>query len=171
MLDLCTRCEGLCERTQIAVLLPGEETFIAEQLGITTKEFVERYCTVVLYREQHINMLKAGTCPFLNEEYRCTLERHNCKPITGLLYPVLIGISEDEIEIFVDHEHCPMAGEITEQFRKSAFSAFESIKHDIPRWWLEFVSEFDNCLYDYSKLEKFREQTHITTDELKSCMK
>jgi hypothetical protein len=171
MLDLCTTCQGYCEKTQIAVLLPGEETFIAHKLEIPRETFLERYCTTVLYGGHSIYLLKVGVCPFLNNEYRCELEGSNCKPITGMLYPVLICLREGAPEIFVDEEHCPMAAKISPEFKQQAFSVYESIKEHIPLWWLGFLSEYDNCLYDYEKLEKIRDKQHISPDELRQCMK
>ncbi len=169
MLDLCTACQGQCEKTQIAVLLPDEEIFIAQKLGIPRKAFLAKYCTTVLYRDHSIHLLKAGVCPFLNNEYRCELEGPNCKPITGMLYPIMMGLREGKPEIFVDDEHCPMAKKVPAEFKEQAFSMYESIMDMIPQWWLSFASEYDNCLYDYAKLEKLRSKHQITPDELEQC--
>jgi len=63
-----------------------------------------------------------------------------------------------------------MAHKITDDFKNKAFTIYEKIKNDIPLWWLEFVSKYDEVVYDYSKLEKLREKQFIRLKELEKCI-
>ena len=103
MLDLCTECGGKCEQNELTILLPGEEDFISKKLGMTKEDFLEQNCNKLLFKGFDIYILKAGVCPFLNNEFRCDLEKANCKLVRCLLYPVLIGITElNAPKIFLD---------------------------------------------------------------------
>jgi len=170
ILNLCNECGGQCEKNEITVLLPSEVEFIAEKLNLSSQEFIEKFCNIIKFKENNIYMLKAGVCPFLNKENRCELEKFNCKLIRCLLYPILIGIKEDKIKIFVDYKNCPMAHRITNNFKSQAFEIYESIKQEIPKWWLEFVTKYDECSYDYLGLEKLRNKKVILIDELEDCI-
>jgi len=44
------------------------------------------------------------------------------------------------------------------------------MKNDIPTWWLEFVSKYDECIYDYPKLEKLKNNKIISINELEDCI-
>ena len=87
-----------------------------------------------------------------------------------MLYPILIGISENKIKIFNDCNGCKMAHKITDDFKNKAFEIYENIKNDIPPYWLEFVSKYDEVVYDYSKLEKFRKKQFIELEALEKCI-
>tara|TARA_Y100000310_G_scaffold342743_1_gene447192 strand:+ start:4277 stop:4837 length:561 start_codon:yes stop_codon:yes gene_type:complete len=170
MLDLCTECGGQCEKNEISVFLPGEVEFIANKINFDKQKFVDDFCNIIKFKNHDIHMLKAGVCPFLNKEYRCELEDNNCKLIHCLMYPILIGIEDNKIKIFVDTKHCPMAHKIQDDFKNHAFNIYESIKNDIPKWWLEFVSKYDECTYDYPKLEKIKDNKIISINELEDCI-
>ena len=169
MLNLCTECGGQCEQNEITLLLPGEAEFVAKKLGLTVKEFVEKFCNKIKFKGREVLLLKVGVCPFLNSEYRCALEKPNCKITRCLLYPVIIGLSEKRPKIFVDYLNCPMAGRVSVDYKKKATEVYEEIKHEIPRWWLEFVSKYDEITYDYTKLEKLRDKKSIFISDLKQC--
>jgi len=169
MLDLCVECKGKCEKDELTMFIPGEIEFTAKKMNLSSKEFIEKFCNIIKFKGNEIYIIKAGVCPFLNKEYRCELEESNCKIIRCLLYPVLIGIKNNKIRIFVD-PNCPMANRITEDFRNKAFKIYEEIKQDIPKWWLEFVSRYDECTYDYKKLEKLRNKKVISVKELEECI-
>lgn len=170
IVDLCRECGGKCERDQIALFLPGEVEFIAKKLDLTPQEFIDRVCNIVEFRGEEVYMIKlAGDCPFLDKENRCELEKFNCKPISGMLYPVLVGLSGDEVRIFVDYKNCPMAHRLSEDFKEKAFRIYESIRKEIPQWWLEFISRYDCCTYDDSKFEELRDKMKISPEELEEC--
>ncbi|MFA6048053.1 MAG: hypothetical protein WC737_04505 [Parcubacteria group bacterium] len=170
MFDLCDECGGRCEKNNLSLYLPGEVEFIAGKLKINFKDFVKKYCNLVKISENsELYIQKAGTCPFLDNDYRCTLEKPNCKIIRCMLYPVLIGHPTDKFKIFLDYEDCPMANKLTDQFKKQAFKIYEDIRDTIPEYWLEFVSKYDFITYDYSKLEKLRDKEIITPEELEKC--
>lgn len=170
MFDLCEACGGQCEKNNLTLFLPGEVDYVAGKLNLKTKDFIKKYCnTVKLKTDNQIYILKAGTCPFLDKDFRCELEKPNCKPVRCMLYPILIGAPKDKKKIFIDFEECPMAYRLTPKFIKQATKIYEDIKNRIPKYWLEFVSEYDYYIYDYSKLEKLRDKDIITLEELKKC--
>ena len=170
MLDLCVLCGGSCEKNEITLFLPGEAEYVANKLNLSLSKFAEQYCNIVKYKNNDIYLLKVGICPFLDTNYRCELEETNSKPIRCMLYPVLISASQQEIKIFLDHKNCPMAHRVTDDFNRKATKISESIKDEIPKWWLDFVAEYDEVTYDYSKLEKFRDQQFIELSELEVCI-
>ncbi len=170
MTNLCQECGGLCENEEITLFLPGEAEFAASKLKIDKKEFIKKFCNTIIFKGKEIYILKAGMCPFLNKKKRCDLEKLNCKPLRCLLYPILIGNSRGEANVYIDNRYCPMASKITETFRKKAHLVCNQIKSDIPKWWLEFVSKYDEATYDYSKLNKLRDKQFIELKELKKCM-
>ncbi len=63
-----------------------------------------------------------------------------------------------------------MAHKIPDDFKNQAFNIYESMKNDIPTWWLEFVSKYDECIYDYPKLEKLKNNKIISINELEDCI-
>lgn len=170
MIQLCKECGGLCENEEITLFLPGEAEFAAKKLKINKKEFIKKFCNTIMFKGNEIYILKAGMCPFLNKKKRCNLEKPNCKPLRCLLYPVLIGNYRGKPKIFIDNRYCPMAKKITKEFKRKAYATCIDIKTKIPKWWLEFVSKYDEATYDYSKLTKLRNKKIIKLEELKKCM-
>jgi len=171
MLNLCTECGGKCEKKEITMLLPGEAEFISSAISLSLQEFLDTHCNTLLFKEHEIYILKAGVCPFLDSEFRCALEKTNSKVVRCLLYPVIIHLSPTgEPEICLDTEFCPMAHRISEDFKTKAFAVYEKIKKDIPMWWLEFVTKYDETYYDYPKLELLRHKKILTLKELEACM-
>lgn len=170
MFDLCDECGGQCEKNNLTLFLPSEAEYIAKKLNLPFENFIKKYCnTVKISEAECVYILKAGVCPFLDKKYRCELEKPNCKPVRCMLYPVLIGAPGDKTKIFIDFEECPMAYRLTKKFIKQATKIYQDIKDKIPNYWLEFVSEYDYYIYDYSKLEKLRDKEIITLEELKKC--
>ena len=92
MLGLCTACGGSCEKNQITLFLPGEMEFVAGKLGMDLRAFKEKFCNTIVFKGQHIFIMKAGVCPFLNASYHCELEDSNCKLTRCLLYPVIVSL-------------------------------------------------------------------------------
>lgn len=171
MLDLCVECGGACEKNEISTFLPGEMEYVAEKIGVKKTDFVKKYCSVIKYKGHNIYILKAGVCPFLDSEYRCELEPPNCKLIRCMLYPAIIRADNGKKRILLDDVGCPMAHRTTEEFQRKAFKAYEDIKKDIPMWWLEFVSKYDELYYDYDKLSKLRDRKTISMKDLDACIK
>jgi Fe-S-cluster containining protein len=170
MFDLCEECGGQCEKNNLTLFLPGEAEYIAKKLNIEFKKFIKEYCNIVKISEtESVYILKAGTCPFLDKNFRCELEKPNCKPVRCMLYPILIGAPENRKNIFIDFEECPMAYKLTKKFIKQATKIYEDIKEKIPAYWLEFVSEYNYYIYDYTKLKKLRNKNIIILEELKKC--
>lgn len=168
MFKLCQQCGGTCEQNEITVFLPGEVNFCANKLNIPVKEFIKKFCNTVLFQEHEIYILKAGMCPFL-KHFRCDLQNFNCKLIHCMLYPVLIGLKNRQVEIYVDHCNCPMADKITPEFKDKAFAIYQEIVKEIPMWWMEFISTCDSAVYDYQKMSKLRYRKHIKVQQLIAC--
>ncbi|MDD4409830.1 MAG: hypothetical protein PHW52_04235 [Candidatus Pacebacteria bacterium] len=169
-MNFCTGCGGVCENTEIVAFLPGEIDFAADKLKIDKQEFIKKYCNVIQYKNNDIYILKAGICPFLNDQKKCELEEFTCKLICCALYPTIIKLSGKDIEIKIDSIGCPMSHNVDEEFKNKTFKIFENIKDEIPLWWLEFCQEYDEAKYDYEKLEKLRDKQFIELDELKDCI-
>jgi hypothetical protein len=86
-----------------------------------------------------------------------------------LVYPVLIGLKNNKPIVFLDYKGCPMAKRVGKVFLDKAFKVSKQILKEVPKWWLEYVSKFDECYYDYKKLEKFRDRDIILAKELEKC--
>ncbi|OGJ43566.1 hypothetical protein A2974_02165 [Candidatus Peregrinibacteria bacterium RIFCSPLOWO2_01_FULL_48_20] len=170
MLGLCTACGGSCEKNQITLFLPGEIEFVAGKLGMDLMAFKEKFCNTIVFKGQHIFIMKAGVCPFLNASYHCELEDSNCKLTRCLLYPVIVSLVNGKAAVYLDEKGCPMTRWVPKEFTAQATEIYEEIKNELPDWWLEFVVKYDEALYDYSKLTRHREKRFIELRELESCM-
>jgi Fe-S-cluster containining protein len=171
MLDLCQECKGKCEKDGKSPLLPGEEGFIAKKLGMPVSDFIDRFCNTIRFRGHDAYLLKAGKCPFLNPASRCELEKHDCKPLLCLLYPACIGVYDDGIRMSIDHEECPAAGKLQPDFKEKARQMVESIKHNIPKWWLDMdFGDEEKGHFDYSKLERLKDKKVASLDEWRKCV-
>jgi Fe-S-cluster containining protein len=90
----CKRC-GTCCRTQNGIVLSLYDVFrAAEQLGITPKNFIRKYCRDsraydVFGRGPFTGVSIAtrnGACPFFREGTGCSI--HDVKPLVCRLYPL-----------------------------------------------------------------------------------
>jgi Fe-S-cluster containining protein len=170
-MNLCKSCGGLCENEMLGIFFPGEVEFIASKIGMDRDKFIEKYCNIIIYKDLKIHLLKLGICPFLDSNYRCELERFNAKLVICMLYPVWIVRSNGKTEIILDRELCPMADKVPNSFKEKAFALYEEMRSQIPNDWLEFESDVDDGLFDYVKLNKLRDKTIITLEELGRCKK
>jgi hypothetical protein len=170
LLDICKECGGRCEKEAITVFLPGEAEFVAKKMCLSLKKFVDKFCNIIKFYGHTIYTPKVGMCPLLDKKYNCILAKLNCKLIRCSLYPILMDLSKNKIRIFVDFKDCPMSHKINDAFKNQAFKIYEEIKDQIPRWWLEFVSKYDERIYDYKKLEKLRNKKVISLKELRTCV-
>lgn len=170
MVNLCHSCGGICEQNQLAVLLPEEDDYISLKVGVQKDDFLKKYCTTVDFGEHKVNVLKVGVCPFLNNQFRCELERFNCKVIQCLLYPVLINSSIAQGKAIVDVLFCPMAHSVSEEFKHEAWKLLDEIKGDLPQWWLDCSGIIDSYVYDYDKLLDIKNKPMITIEELNNCI-
>jgi Fe-S-cluster containining protein len=170
IMDLCQECQGLCEKTQLSLFLPGELEYCASVLDMDPNEFKLRFCNIINFKGHDIYLLKLGVCPFLNEKFRCILEDKNIKPLVCRMYPVWIGLSKGRKKVMIDEKLCPKAKKIPKDFRKKAFKIYNRIKKDIPNWWLEFESVVDDALFDYNKLDILKNKPIILLEELTNCI-
>jgi len=137
-------------------------------LGLPLEEFVARHCYRVAYQGHEIHVL-FGACSFFDTEFRCTLEKHECKPLQCLLYPAMIGYPGDKRRIFIDEQDCPMASRVGAQFRDKAFAVCEELAPQLPDWWLEFNLEHCWPLYDFEKLAALDHRKVVSVEDLKRC--
>jgi len=170
MFDLCSECGGSgCEYNTIGVLMPGEAEFIACKLGPTAEEFIERYCNTVSNYQGHDVHTFIGLCKFLSPTYRCELEAENCKPLTCLFYPAMIGFPGQPKLVFLDDVDCPMAHRVNDSFKERAFAILETLKEQLPEWWLNFNLQHCWPIYHEDKLHRLSEKQVITVEELMGC--
>lgn len=167
--NICHECGGECEYTQLGIFLPGEVDYIAEKLNYKKEDFIRKYINVVEFKGKEIHLLKLGICPFLNVNKMCDLMEKGIKPITCRLYPLWIGLDNGQVTLKLDEDFCPYAWSIPIKFKRKAIKLFEFIKNKIPAYWLEFETQIDDYMFDYSKLNKFRKKIQISVEELLSC--
>ena len=169
IVDLCKKCNGLCERTQFPLYIPGEIEYISKVMGISLKEFKKKYVTDVKYKDNTVNLIKLGRCPFLNDSNRCDLEAINSKPLICRLYPLWLGLKNDKPVLLNDTDLCPNAKKLPLKFKIYAKRIFKRIQHKIPKWFFEFETLYDDSLFDQTKLNKYQAREMITLHELAQC--
>lgn len=151
---ICRECGGACEHNKIGTLLPGEEEYMAEKMGISVSDFKIRYLDLLKMDDGTlIHVLKLGKlCPFLNEDEVC--ECRNFKPIFCKIYPLVSTVEDKKINFTIDN-WCKLSGkEACRLYFETAIPLLSSLA--IPIGWLRHVTSYDNLSFDYDKLEKFR---------------
>jgi uncharacterized protein len=167
-MDICSECGGQCEKTDIAIFFPGEESYTAKQMGMKREEFLKRYCNIIKFKGHDIVILKAGFCPFLNDG-SCSMEKENIKLLGCRQYPFVFVKKNNMLDVDIDYERCPGARKISEDFKRQARRVFKEIKDDVPSWWLEFYFGYSEVPYDYDKMDNLRDKEVINLKELVAC--
>ena len=150
----CKECGGACEHNKIGTLLPGEEEYMAEKMGISVSDFKIRYLDLLKMDDgTPIQVLKLGKlCPFLNEDEVC--ECRNFKPIFCKIYPVVFTIEDEKINFTID-SWCKLSRKkACRLYFETAIPLLSSLA--IPIEWLRHVTSYDNLCFDYDQLEKYR---------------
>jgi Fe-S-cluster containining protein len=146
----------------MGTLLPGEEEYMAKEMGISVYEFEVRFLDVLKFADgTKLFLLKLERlCPFLNEETK-VCECRNFKPVFCKVYPVVFTVEAGEIKFTLDN-WCELS-------RKKAFRHYfeKSIpllsSLPIPREWFMYVASYDNFCFDYNQLKKYRNGEKIKT--------
>lgn len=171
--NICRECGGACEHNKIGTLLPGEEEYMAEKMGISVSDFKVRYLDLLKMDDgTPIQVLKLGRlCPFLNEDEVC--ECRNFKPILCKIYPVIFKVEDDKISFTID-SWCKLSRkQACRLYFETAIPLLSSL--ELPIEWLRHVISYDNLCFDYNQLEKYRrgksKYAVFSLDELLSLQK
>ena len=87
----CTQCGKCCKNREDILCTPKDVFRISKKLGISTYDFIKRYCDTYLGDTSHMPMVRivphdaAGHCPLL-ENNMCIV--HECKPVVCAMYPI-----------------------------------------------------------------------------------
>ncbi len=152
---ICSECGGVCEHNKIGTLLPGEEEYMAEKMGISVLEFKIRYLDVLKMDDGTlIYVLKLGKlCPFLNEENK-ECDCRDFKPIFCKIYPVIITLEDEKINFTIDNWCKLSRKKACRTYFETAIPLLSSFA--IPVEWLRYVTSYDYLSFDYDQLEKCR---------------
>jgi Fe-S-cluster containining protein len=154
-LKTCSECGGACEHNKIGTLLPGEEEYMADKMGISVSEFKIRYLDVLKVDDGTlIYVLKLGKlCPFLNEENeKC--ECQDFKPIICKIYPLVLTLEDEKINFTIDRWCKLSRKKACRLYFKTAIPLLSSLA--IPVEWLKHVTSYDNLCFDYDQLKQYR---------------
>ncbi|HEY3362965.1 MAG TPA: YkgJ family cysteine cluster protein [Methanosarcina sp.] len=152
--ETCKECGGACEHNKVGTLLPGEEEYMAEKMGLSVSNFKIRYLDLLKMDDGTlIQVLKLGKiCPFLNQDEVC--ECRNFKPIFCKIYPVVFTIEDEKINFRID-SWCRLSRKKTcRVYFETAIPLLSSL--EIPVKWLRHVTSYDNLCFDYDRLERHR---------------
>lgn len=99
----CNQCGKCCINREDILCTPKDVFRISKKLGISTYDFIKRYCDTYLGDTTHMPVVRivphdaAGHCPLLVNN-KCVV--HECKPTVCAMYPIgrtiCIDISEKE---------------------------------------------------------------------------
>ncbi|WP_011307942.1 YkgJ family cysteine cluster protein [Methanosarcina barkeri] len=153
--EICSECGGACEHNKIGTLLPGEEEYMAEKMGINVSEFKIRYLDAVEMDDGTlIYVLKLGKlCPFLceeNEECKC----RDFKPIFCKIYPLVLTLEDNKINFTMDNWCKLSRKKACRLYFETAIPLLSSL--EIPIEWLRHVTSYDNLCFDYDQLKEYR---------------
>lgn len=171
--NICRECGGACEHNKIGTLLPGEEEYMAEKMGISVSDLKIRYLDMLKMDDgTQIQVLKLGRlCPFLNEDEVCKCG--DFKPIFCKIYPVILTIENEKINYIID-DWCNLSKkEACRLYFETAIPLLSNLA--IPIEWLRHVISYDNLCFDYDELERCRRGKNkyaiFSLDELLSLQK
>ena len=153
--NTCKECEGACEYNKIGTLLPGEKEYMAKEMGINVYEFAVRYLDILRMEDgTRLYVLKLGRlCPFLNEETK-ECDCRNFKPIVCKVYPIIFTVEDDKIKFAIDNWCKLSKKKAFRTYFKKSIHLLSSIP--IPIEWFAYVASYDNLLFDYNQLAKYR---------------
>lgn len=87
----CTLCGKCCMNREDILCTPKDVFRISKKLGISTYDFVKRYCDTYLGDTSHMPIVRivphdaAGHCPLLKSN-KCVV--HECKPTVCAMFPI-----------------------------------------------------------------------------------
>ncbi len=152
---ICSECGGACEHNKIGTLLPGEEEYMAEKMGMSISEFKIRYLDALKMDDGTlIYVLKLGKlCPFLNEE-NDECECRDFKPIFCKIYPLVFTLEKNKINFIIDNWCKLSRKKACRLYFETAIPLLSSLA--IPIEWLRHVNSYDNLCFDYDQLKEYR---------------
>jgi len=171
---ICRECGGACEHNKIGTLLPGEEEYMAEKMGINVSEFKIRYLDVLNMDDGTlIHVLKLGKlCPFLSQESK----ECNCrdfKPIFCKIYPLVLTLENEKINFKIDNSCKLSRKKACRLYFETAIPLLSNLA--IPVDWLRYVTSYDNLCFDYDQLKEYRRRKNkyavFSLEELLSLQK
>lgn len=87
----CNQCGKCCMNREDILCTPKDVFRISKKLGISTYDFIKRYCDSYLGDTSHMPIVRivphdaAGHCPLLKNN-KCVV--HECKPVVCAMYPI-----------------------------------------------------------------------------------
>ena len=87
----CNQCGKCCMNREDILCTPKDVFRISKMLGISTYDFIKKYCDSYLGDTSHMPIVRivphdaAGHCPLL-ENNKCVV--HECKPVVCAMYPI-----------------------------------------------------------------------------------
>jgi len=166
---ICFKCGGICEYSFIGTLLPGEPEYIASKMGISLKEFKDRYLDGIDCNGVVMDVLKmVNPCPFINKKtMSCSCREF--KVIYCDIYPISIGTRGAKISYSIDD--CPLGKnkKFRSYFLTKGIQAIEML--DIPVTWVNVVLLYDNVSVDYDIFEKIRKTPNYEVFKLETILK
>lgn len=151
---ICADCGGMCEYNKVGTLIPGEKKYMANQLGVSAKDFADKYLDVLIVDGEKLDVLKfTEPCPFLSKNFECSCRKF--KPVMCEIYPIVFEAEGQEVRYFLD-DACPLMKnlEFSGYFNNTGIPAFEEL--GIPLKWFKCVEKYDHLNFDYQKIQKMR---------------
>lgn len=150
----CADCGGKCEYNKIGSLLPGEKEFLARHFNLPVNIFADRYLDELITPMGTVDVLKLKDgCPFLDARFRCTIR--DKKVVLCETYPVAFYVEHERPVFFID-PWCRLSRQqdVRDYFKNVAIPAL--VKLDVPVEWYKAVELFDECNFDYHRIEQER---------------
>lgn len=153
---VCSKCGGVCEKSKVGTLMPGEKEYMATEWCLEPAEFARRYLDVIEMKDgTWLNVLKmVDGCPFLTPKtYECSCRR--MKPIMCDIYPVVFAVEPDGVRFFLD-DWCPLSEVegIHRYFTEVAIPLLRELP--VPVEWYRLVESYDHLYFDYAEIERVR---------------
>lgn len=161
----CTQCGACCVNREDILLTTKDVFRMAKKLGMTQKEFVEKYCDVYVGSDSRVPLVrlqphgKDKRCPLLQNK-RCIV--HSVKPSVCALFPLGRGMcfkdkqqEAFEFSYFLQEINC---GDCSEEFTVREWLAQFGMQpeDEFSIQWMPFVSRLSEFLRE---AEKHCEQT------------
>ena len=164
--EVCSICQGECEKYLVSCLLPGEIELISSYLNVSSQKFQNKYTDTIRTSNRDVTVLRLCTrCPFISNDFRCTIK--DVKPIMCDIYPVYISVPKKNKLYFGLDPKCALTHykPTADLFRKKCVPLLKQLKIS-PKIYAA-IEEFDCESYDFDILDKQRKKNmqHIYSVE------
>ena len=151
--NLCHKCGGKCETSQIGSLMPGEKEFIAAWLGLPVEVFQDRYLDRVVTPLGAIDVLKVKRCPFLDAQSRCAIAP--VKVVLCEVYPISLHTEANKVTFSID-PWCPLSqhDEARGYLEQVGMPALHEL--GAPLQWYRAAELYESFTFDYGRIAKLR---------------